>query len=230
MQNNVIKDTIKVLFLVLFIFILQYTVNLSITLAYESNVVKSSADGNSEINLMNEKNAKDFIQKTVDIVLSTVNEKLSDNNKITKLNDLFLKSVDIDWMAKFIISKYWRGLTTEQQNKYLDAYKAYIIYSYVPKFREYNGQQEFKMTGAKIEAKQYVIVTTQIIYNGTGKKINIDYRCKIYQNGKIMIIDIIAEGVSLLASQKSEFGSIIARDGGVNALIKIMKDKVDTSK
>lgn len=171
-----------------------------------------------------------FAQKTADSALAIIHSSDTDKVKSDRLTKLFLDSVDVLWMARWAIGRNWRTMTNEEKTLYLDTYKNYLVATYVPKFKQYNGQS-FNMTGNKFVGSQPMpqyLTTTQFIYQDTQKKVDVAYRTQIYPDGHIMIIDIVAENVSLLTSQRSEFQSIISRNGGIAALIKTMKDKINS--
>lgn len=165
-----------------------------------------------------------FFQKTTKLVISIIQDNdLKENQKADKLKELFEQSVDIKWMARFAIAKYWNRMTDKQKNDYLDTYHGYVIALYVPKFREYNNNSVTINSIKAMERNQYM-VSTQII-SANNKSYDVGYRCKQYDDSTIKIIDIQGENISLINSQRSEFSSIIEKDG-VDYLISIIKSKI----
>lgn len=156
--------------------------------------------------------AENFVEKTADSVLHIVTSNATDLQKAKQLEKLFLDTVNIEWMARFVLAKNLRILTTNQYQNYLAAYKLFLLKSYVPKFRNYNGQH-FKILSSKALESGQFIVTTSIIDPNTSSEVNVGYRCKVFKDGRMRIIDIIAENVSLMVSQRSEFSAIISNDG-----------------
>jgi phospholipid transport system substrate-binding protein len=168
-------------------------------------------------------NARDFIQNIGNNVISIVSDaKLNDGNKEQKLSDLFVDTVDIDWIGKFVVGRYWRESSHDQQEKYIDLYKKFLINSYVSKFRKYTDQ---KMTISKfsMEVEGDYLVETSII-DQDGKVYKVDYKVRTEVNGKLAIYDIIAEGVSMITTQRSEFASILSREG-MDALIAKLAER-----
>lgn len=170
------------------------------------------------------KSAEDFISNVSDKTLKIIQSKSSENKKMKQLEDIFSDALDINWMAKFAIAKFWKNMSDEQKDQYLGAYKQYLIKTYVPKFKEYNNQV-IKITGSKdIGNGQYQVMTQIVATKGSDKTtINISYRCKA-DNGKFKIRDITGEDFSLLSTQRSEFASIIEK-GGIEKLIKSLETK-----
>ena len=164
--------------------------------------------------------AEDFISSVSDRTLKIIQSKGSEDKKTTQLERVFIESVDINWMAKFAIAKFWKNMSDGQKDQYLSAYQVYLIKTYVPKFKEYNNQV-VKITGSKDIGNGQYQVMTQIISDKT--TLNISYRCK-EDAGKFKIRDITGEDFSLLSTQRSEFTAIIEK-GGVDKLIKTLENK-----
>lgn len=161
--------------------------------------------------------AQNFIEKISKDALDVIKSKDADNQKEKKLTDLFINFVDTKWIARFAIGKYWNEATEDQKNKYVEMHKKFLLRSYIPKFKEYNNQQ-VKITKSYADGEGEYMVESKMI-SGDGEAINVDYKIRKNESGKYMIFDVIAEGVSLITTQRSDFASILSREG-VDSLIK----------
>ena len=170
------------------------------------------------------KDAEKFISTISEKCLNIIKSKITEDKKTKQLEGIFIDVVDIDWMAKFAIAKFWKTMSDDEKDQYLSAYKQYLIKTYVPKFKEYNNQS-IKITGSKDIGNAQYQVMTQIITTKDSDKLtlNISYRCK-KNNDKFKIRDITGEDFSLLSTQRSEFSAIIEK-GGVEKLIKNLENK-----
>ncbi|CAL7963507.1 phospholipid transport system substrate-binding protein [Alphaproteobacteria bacterium] len=177
-------------------------------------------------------NVKNFITKTARDVTAIINLGDTEQNKADKLQKLFEKVVDIEWMGKFALAKSWGKFTPDEQNEYMINYKAYLVRLYIPRFKEYN-DQVLNITDVKTLSNQQYLIMTQIILNNAGANssgnspggiINVGYRCKEFDVNTILIRDIIGENISLINTQRSEFSSIIEKEGPT-ALITLLKSK-----
>lgn len=161
-----------------------------------------------------------FIYDTTEKVLQTARSNLNEAEKERILTEYFIDVMDIQWIAKFVLGKHWAELTNPEQEKYNAAYKSYLINSYVPLFRRYNGKDVSILRIENLNAKNFSVKTT---IEHEGKMLQIEYRITAYdQNYKIR--DIIAEGISMLQTQRSEFAAVIA-EGGVESLISKLQLK-----
>lgn len=168
-------------------------------------------------NLEAEKFVKDLSLDAIKLLKSN----LDDKQKQDKLTKLFTNSVDMDWMGKFVTGKYWRSMTSEQKQKYAASYKKFLIASYIPKFKEYTNQ-EIKINRVTADEDNVFLAQTDIVA-ADSTKIAVDYKLKKASNGKFLIIDIIAEGISLITTQRDDFGSVLAREGVDELIAKLGK-------
>jgi phospholipid transport system substrate-binding protein len=170
--------------------------------------------------------ANQFIKKVGDTTLEIVSSKLTDEVKEQKLTELFESSVNINWIAKFVIGSYGRDITPQQKAEYSDSYRKFLLKSYVPKFKNYTNQK-IAIINTTAEDKDFFLVQTEI-KSEDEPSINVNYKVQKDAAGKYMIIDIVAEGVSMITTQRSEFGSILSRSN-IDSLIQKLKDKVAQS-
>jgi len=129
------------------------------------------------------------------------------------------RSVDIDFVAKFVLGRHWRSATDDQRQRYLVAYRPFLKKNYVSRLTRYSGQK-FKVNGARQDSDGSYVVTMDII-DPNAANVAMLYRV-VEQGGDYLISDIVVEGVSLLATQRSEFNSI-AQSKGVDYLIQALE-------
>lgn len=166
--------------------------------------------------------AQHFIEKISSSALSIITSNENISKKEQKLTNLFINSVDTKWIARFAMGKYWNESTEVQRNKYTEIYRKFILRGYIPKFKEYNNQKIKIIKAYTTDDNEYTVETKIIDKDGT--TINIDYKIKKHENGAYMIFDVIAEGVSLITTQRSDFASVLSRDG-IDALIARLSAK-----
>ncbi|TMJ66267.1 MAG: ABC transporter substrate-binding protein [Alphaproteobacteria bacterium] len=68
-------------------------------------------------------------------------------------------------------------------------------------------------------------MSTDVITPGAASPMKLDWRL-VADNGTYKITDIIVEGISMMTTQRSEFASVVQRNGGqVRGLIAMMREK-----
>jgi len=166
-----------------------------------------------------EENTKDtgvFVEAVFkDSIKISKDNSLTEKQKENQLTDLINESVDTNWIAKFVIGKYWRQITQQQQQEFINLYQSYLIKTYVPKFKNYGGGN-IKVNKI-IQQKEKVFFVQAEFDDNEGQVVNIDFRI-IKKNGDLLITDIIAEGISFIVTQRSEVNSTISNKGFENFL------------
>ena len=176
--------------------------------------MSQAADGNG---------VRQFIDTTGKQVLGVLNANSSEEAKQKELRQLFANAVDMDWMGKFVLGQGGRKATPEQRAQYQEAYRNYLLARYTTNFSEYSNSK-YIITSVKPAADNQFLVGMDIQAPNTDKQeIRAGYRVR-NNNGSYKIVDIIVEGVSLLTTQRSEFASVIQRQG-MDSLINSLKEK-----
>lgn len=139
------------------------------------------------------------------------NPKKTATDRVHDLEDLFAGSVDVAWVGKFVLGANWRTLTDAQKALYLKNYQAFVLKHYTAHFAEYT-QETFKIRNTRDDGNNQYTLSMDIIRPGK-ENVVVDYRIRKSEDGKLKIFDIIVEGVSLITTQRSEFGSVVDRKG-----------------
>ena len=170
-------------------------------------------------------NPQDGVRSFYDVLLTTMKEgrMLGQSGRYTKLGPVVAQLFDVPLMARFAVGSSWANLTDAQQRQVSEAFAHYITATYADRFDSYSGEQ-LDVTGQQPYGAE-VMVETKII-KSKGDTVSLNYRMR--QNaGSWQIADVYLDGtISQLATQRSEFHSVLQRDG-VDGLIIALNRKVD---
>lgn len=125
-------------------------------------------------------------------------------------------------IGRFVVGTYWRRMNPEQRGEYLKLFSEWVLKTYSIRLGGYTGEQ-FKVLNTTPAGQHDVLVKTRID-KSAGNGFNASWRVRKVDGG-YKIIDIYVEGVSMAITQRSEFESILQRQG-VDGLISMLKDKV----
>lgn len=132
---------------------------------------------------------------------------------------------DVPTIGRFVLGRYWRAATPEQQQEYQKLFRDMIIKVYAKRFRDYSGET-FKTTSEQEAGTRDRIVNTVIQPSGK-PAISTQWRVRPQGAGNYKVIDLVIENISMAITQKAEFASIIEQHGGdVNALIDTLKTRI----
>jgi phospholipid transport system substrate-binding protein len=151
--------------------------------------------------------ANDLGHKALAII---TNNSESKEQKQPQLEALFVEYVDIDWVGKFVLGRFWRDASDTQKADYLKNYKSFLIAHYTSNLSEFTNVN-FKVTRVTPADNGGVMVSVHI-QRPNAEDAVVDYALR-RENGQFRIYDIIVEGVSMITTQRSEFASVVSNKG-----------------
>jgi phospholipid transport system substrate-binding protein len=155
--------------------------------------------------------------------IEVLNNKTPVAKRQAQFRELFHDDFDCPGIARFVLGRYWRGASLEEQKEFLKLFEDYVVFVYTTRLSDFGGEQ-FKVSGSRPD-QDAVIVSTDVITPGAPQPLKIDWRL-VNDGGAFKIADVIVEGVSMMVTQRSEFASVIQRHGGqVQDLLNLMREK-----
>jgi phospholipid transport system substrate-binding protein len=145
-----------------------------------------------------------------------------------QLQELFAEHVDIPWMGQFVLGAAWQQATPDQRQRYMQAYKDYLMARYTTNFSEYSGSK-YKITDVRDAGDGQFLVRMDVDTPQQSQDVQTGYRLRDVGNGQFKISDIIIEGVSLITTQRSEFASVVQKSS-IEALIADLASKSAAAK
>ncbi|MEM7442945.1 MAG: ABC transporter substrate-binding protein [Pseudomonadota bacterium] len=171
--------------------------------------------------------AVQFMQTLGDDTLAVLRTDPSFSQALSQLGPLFNQNFDMPTIGRFVLGRYWNQATPGQQQTYTDLFREMVVRTYTRRFVGYTGVT-FQVNGSRADGDTDVIVQSQINQGGGAPPVAVDWRVRDYGNGSYKILDVVIEGVSMAATQRSEFASIIQRNGGsIDALLDLMQQNVN---
>lgn len=156
--------------------------------------------------------AQKFISDMGDKAISFLsNSSLSQSQKEQEFRKLLTNHFDMNTIGRFALGKNWRNASPAQQKEYQRLFKDMVVEVYASRFNEYKGEG-FDVASFKDAGSKDVLVTSYIV-PASGQRVQVDWRVR-NKNGDYKIIDVIIEGVSMSLTQRSDFSSVIQRNGG----------------
>jgi phospholipid transport system substrate-binding protein len=168
---------------------------------------------------------EDSVQSFHETLLGAMKEgpRLGESGRYARIEPVIHRLFDIPLMARLAIGASWITLSPGQQQLVTAAFGAYISATYADRFDSYSGQR-LEVIGQQ-PSSAGVIVKTRIVKAG-GEPVSVDYSMH-QNNGAWQISDVYLDGaISQLATQRSEFGAILRRDG-FDGLITTLNRKVN---
>lgn len=146
--------------------------------------------------------------------------------KFSGRRDVLRKQLDdvyhLPVMARIAVGAHWRKLSPAQQTILVTHFSRLTLATYANRFDGWSGEK-FEMRGVQPVRDKTVLVKTAII-RPNDKPVEINYLMRRFQAGWKVIDVFLKESYSELATKRSEYSSVIRRQG-FDALIRQLDAK-----
>ncbi len=161
--------------------------------------------------------------QALEVLGNNVDPKL----RVARFRQLFSEDFDVPGIARFVLGRYWRVATEPQQQEFVKLFADYIALAYSNRLAEYSGET-LRVTGSR-PAPDGSVVSSEIIRPNGAPPAKVDWVLTPH-DGAYKISDVVVEGVSMAVTQRSEFASVIQRNGGqVQGLITALRQKTEAA-
>ncbi len=155
------------------------------------------------------------LHKTLVDVMQNADE-LGYQGRYDKLAPVITQGFDTPFIARTILSRYWRELDEMQRSEFIALFNRLSVTTYAARFSGYDGEgfQEVSQTPLK---KGRLLVKTRLLRPGR-EHLSLDYLLH-EKEGAWYIIGVIANGVNDLALKRAEY-AFVMKEKGYNGLIQ----------
>ena len=126
-------------------------------------------------------------------------------------------------MARIAVGAHWRGLSLPQQSTLVTHFSDLTLATYANRFNGWSGEK-FEIRGVEPVRDKTVLVKTAIV-RPNDKPVEINYLMRQFEAGWKVIDVFLKESYSELATKRSEYSSILRREG-FDELIRQLDAKV----
>lgn len=158
---------------------------------------------------VDEQKARDFAYNQGQELLNAFKEK-DLSVRYAAIDQLVKQYVDIDYIAKFVIGKYWRVMTPEQQKQYRDIFERYGLAYYKTLPLDFAADIKYEILSVESD-KNFTSVSANVLYNVNGQPQKITLVFRLHQTAQgIKAVDVKVVESSLLLTYRSKFYKMIA--------------------
>jgi phospholipid transport system substrate-binding protein len=167
-----------------------------------------------------------FVQDLGDRAIKVIADKqMPVDKRNAAFSGILSDSFDLKTIGRFVIGRTWNSATPAQQSEYMELFKALVIKNYGERMSLYTGEG-FVVVGLRPESEMDTTVLSEITHPDGSEPTKIDWRVR-QKDGKMGVIDVIVEGVSLSVTQRQEYASVIQNSGdGIEGLLKVMRSQL----
>lgn len=132
---------------------------------------------------------------------------------------------DFDEMARRTLTRHWAARTRQEQAEFVRLFTAILERSYIGRIEQFSGER-ILYVGQSIDG-HYATVRSRIITRRPAE-IAVDYRLML-RDGRWRAYDVLLDGVSFVATFRSEFERIIQHSSYAGLVEKLRKRAVQTA-
>ena len=177
---------------------------------------------NAEINAQK---AEDFVKNiTKQGIEEIINSDVTQAEKDQRFAKLFNEYLDLDFIGRFVLGRYWKTATPKQRTEFVDVYRELNIKTWSKRFDEFKGKT-FVFNGTSPSSSENQIFVNSVVPMDQGAPAKVVWRVK-ETNGQFKVVDIIIENVSLAITARNEYTAYIRKSpNGIDGLISDLKKK-----
>ena len=135
---------------------------------------------------------------------------------------LLNQNFDMPTIIRLVLGRHWRTATPGQKARFAQVFRTHLVRVYTSQLGVYEGEIMEIEKSAALSKRDPVIYTLVVRNEEDVVPLRVDWRVRETDDG-LKVIDVAAEGVSMLTTKRSEFTSLVAREG-VEALIGKLED------
>lgn len=176
--------------------------------------------------------AADVVRGLVAEVFRLIGQGTDESVARAALVPVVERQTDIELLGRLILGRHWRTASPEQRAEYDALFRDYMLDTFVKRLRPYIGSdvgafdERFDIRKSQKLNRRDVLVRSTLVPPDS-PPLQIDWRLR-EREGRLVIIDLVVEGVSLLVTHRSEFGAVLNR-GGMEGLLDELRGRVTES-
>lgn len=157
--------------------------------------------------------AKDFAStKGKELLMSFQEPDLAERYR--QLDALFMTYIDIDYVSRFVLGRYWRQMSSDQRQRYRDIFVRYGLAYYKTLPLDYAKNLTYEIKGVEQEGAFVNVATNVHVFLGNDSQ-DITLIFRLHKvDGVIKAVDVKVAESSLLLAYRSKFYEMIAQDDG----------------
>jgi len=157
--------------------------------------------------------AQNVLESFYSVLLGVMKDskELGFSGRYQRLKPAIEAAYNLPLMSRLSVGPQWQSLTPAQQQQLSASFAQFTVATYANRFDDYSGEK-FEVLPDTTPATGGVIGQTRLV-KSNGELVTLNYLMR-QEAGKWQIIDVFLSGtISELATRRSEFTSILRRDG-----------------
>jgi phospholipid transport system substrate-binding protein len=182
---------------------------LTLLLGIPAGIAAASPDG-----------ARDFVEGLIGQAIDVLRIPLEKRPlREAGFRALLEQHFDLPLITRLVVGRHWRKATDVQKQAFAVVFEEHIVRVYTSQLGVYQ-DETVTVRNVAPRTENDTVVGTEVVRR-SDPPLRVDWLVH-ERDGSYRIIDVAAEGVSMLTTKRSEFSSVIAREG-LDGLISRLK-------
>ncbi len=163
---------------------------------------------------------------TDDVIQRVIEPEIDEQERADRLHALLSETLAVETIGRFVLGRYWITATESERAAFLDIFAEVMTDRFMPLLTAYSGERiQVGQIRSDPDRPTIFTVASQLL-RPEGAPVNVTWR--VQREGQVYrVIDVIAEGVSMAITLRSEYRSFIRQHSGrVAALIAALRDRI----
>ena len=168
-----------------------------------------------------------FLVELTDRAVSQLTEPgLADDEQERRFRRLLKEGFDLPEIGRFVLGRYWRGASEAQRSGFLAVFEDLMVHRFLPLFADFSGEKFDIGASRPFKNNSNFVSVASRLLRSEEEPIRVDWRMR-RRDGGYKIVDIVAEGVSMAVTLRSEYVSVLKQNrGDIGALIDTLRAKI----
>lgn len=174
---------------------------------------------------LTEDQAKALIKATVEQVRELLGRPVGSSERATALKRIMETRANMPLIARYSAGRSWSEMSKAQRGRYTRAFSHYVSVIYARRFDAFGKNPEIAIGRALDAGRKGMVIQSPLVL-GDGRRVLVEWLVSD-RGGKVEIIDLLIEGISMAATQREEIGAMIEKRRG--SIDKLIADLAATS-
>ena len=171
------------------------------------------------------------VESAVDRFMTIVQTGRSDTavgaaDRVGQIREIVREMFDFDEISRRTLSRHWQTLQREEQAEFVTLFRDLLERAYLAQV-ETVGTEKIVFLGESSEGGGSAIVRSKVVTR-QGTEIPLDYRVHRL-DGRWRIYDVVVQGVSFIASYRTQFDRVIRMESYSSLRERLQKKAAETA-
>ncbi len=141
---------------------------------------------------------------------------------------LFRANFDIPAIGRFVLGRYWRRARPDVRKDFLSSFEEIMAQAFTSRFAGY-ADTKFEVASVQALKRAGQFKVSPRIAPTKDEVYLVGWLVE-HKNGQFRVLDVVAEGVTMALTLRSEYASVIKRSGGqVESLVAQLREHIKDS-